>query len=138
MLDKWWQDHPRVAHWWENGKKNTSNVCPDWFADKVGFSLGYSLFDLMSSTGNSIGFHTELSVIAKAGTTMEKLNTGIALANTWCFFGGVGGFIDATYQEFHNNTHLATGVIDGMSNWYEAKEKGVEDFLNGVHEWWKS
>jgi hypothetical protein len=134
MFDEWWKKHPKITHWWETGTQNSSNVCPDWFANKVGYSMSYSLLDMYSSTNKSIGLTTELGVILKAGYAMEKLNAGVLLANTWCLAGNFAGFSDAAFQERHNGMHVGTA----MSEWYETKEDGVYHFLEGVNEWWKS
>lgn len=152
MFDEWWNDHPKMTHWWDTGTKNASNICPSWFANKVGYSVGYSLIEMYGSTNKTIGLTTELKVILKAGYTADKLNSAVFLANTWCLAGDLAGFSDAAYQEFHDGMHVGTAVYEwyetkergvyhfltGVNEWYETKEQGVYHFLEGVNEWWKS
>ena len=70
------------------------------------------------------------SIIVKSLLNWKK----VFLANGWCLAGSAASFADPAYQEFHSGIHIGTA----MCEWYESKEQGVDDFLHGVSEWWKS
>jgi len=146
MAKEWYEEDDNESVWWKATKKNARRVCPQWFEEQIGFSN--SAYNEWKSLGVTVaiagGAKMYPKIVKGAGTFIEKAAWIEAASHSLCIGAYAGGMLDGWYQTNHDGHHLGTAMADQVGDWwedtvgwYESQEKGVENFLIRLHEWWR-
>lgn len=144
MFDKWWENHPKATHWYNNTRANATNVCPDWLWSFAGVNVGLDSMEHFYSVEKEIGYKTESSIIRKAGHFIEKTKSLRSIGYALCIPAYTTGGLDALYQEYHHDTHIGMAVGDwfmdtasSIHHWYVGAKGSVHNWWEQESHWWK-
>jgi len=132
--------------WFENTIINGGKACHPLIGGVLGLSTSVDGFiALGTAVHKEIGFFTGISTAIRGSYWIEKYHLTMLTASIYCGASYTAGGLDAWYQSSHEQRHFGTDVADktlewweDTSGWYDAKEKGVNDFLIRSYEWWKN